>query len=122
MWLSVVCLHYCIRGRLLLGRPIQASYSVAPPVVWVAPVAVGLVIGLALRVFAYSKGSGPEVTSPFGDRKPLLIAGVSALGFGIGVFFGPIAALVIFFLAPLAGHGFVSHISSVYLQGALLAL
>jgi hypothetical protein len=97
-------------GKTSLAEISQEDILTIPLVVRVAPAAVGLLIGVALRVFASGRRVGPEKPSPFGGKQSLLDAEVSALGFGLGTFFGLIAGLMIFFFAQFPGRGLCSHV------------
>jgi tetratricopeptide (TPR) repeat protein len=107
-------------ARLYLSKPATTNLAellAAPPLVLILPVVVGFAIGLALQAFAKGQKRGPKVPSPLGGNQPLLMAEVSAVGLVIGGFLGASAALIIFFVAPFAGHDFLSHLLNGVLAG-----
>ncbi len=105
---SVLALTY-IGKASFVGTNLNELLT-TPRVILIAPAAVGLIIGVVLLIFASGRRTGRNVPAPLGGAQPLLGAEVSAIGFGLGIFLGLIAALVIFFVAPFSGRGFLSHI------------
>jgi hypothetical protein len=95
-------------GKSTFAETNLSELLAAPLMVLITPTAVGLTIGIALRVCAYSRGTGPEVPKPF-------------LVFRVGIFLGVAGALVIFFFAPHADYGFLIHILAGLLIGGAIS-